>query len=156
MRTLCITLLTMTTATMLWGCSDLAKKGAAPQPAAPAAKTETQPVDKERAKIEARIAKLTDEDKAAIEKVKAAFLTVNGNKSAVSVGEIIEDTMKNPSVKGVGWEAFKQADGSFRVMYNFRDAQGKYDVAAWVYNPKTGKVDHANKNAMQMSWRGKK
>lgn len=108
--------------------------------------------DKRVAAIQDRIDKLGPETLATLEKVKGAKLTVSGRKSDKSLGEIADLIVKKAGIEGIGWEAFKNRDGSWFVWYHFKDGQGKLTYAKWHYDPRKNSIVPVDQHGTEFSY----
>lgn len=122
---------------------------AAKQAAAP---TSTSSSDSRVAAIQDRIEKLNPEARAVLNKVKGMTLTVNKLKSDKALGEIADYIVKKANIEGIGWEAFKNPDGSWFIYYHFKDGQGKLTYAKWHYDVKKDEVVPADRLGLEFSY----
>jgi hypothetical protein len=106
-------------------------------------------------KIQDRIAQLSPDCKDAIDRVKTTKLTTNGVKSAVPPGEIADRFAKQPPNIGIGWDAYKNAEGNYDVWYHFRNSKGDITFAKWSYNPKTRDIKYVDAMGAQFSYASK-
>lgn len=94
-----------------------------------------------------------DPEEVALEHVKKATLTVDGDRSATNLEENVELFMASPGLRPAGgWSAKRQGNGTFAVTYDFIDGQDGEQQALWAYNPASGSVKYVNKRAKLMSW----
>ena len=151
-----VLLLCIVAVCLFTGCSksgaDANKAEATDKPKASADPAESDPRIK---KVKDRITQQSPDCKDTIEKVKAKKLTVNGANSAASLGEIADRFAKQSPNVGIGWEAFKNADGNYDVWYHFRNSKGDVTFAKWSYNGKTSDVKPMNEMAIQFSYASK-
>lgn len=108
--------------------------------------------DSRVAAIQDRIEKLSPEARSVLEKVKGATLTINRLRSSKPLGEIAEFIVKKAGIEGIGWEAFKNPDGSWFIWYHFKDGQGKLTSAKWHYDMKKDEIVPADQHGTEFSY----
>lgn len=89
----------------------------------------------------------------AIEHVKRAVLTVDGQRSATDLEANVTLFMQAPKTNPIGgWSAKKSDDGRYLVSFDFRDGDDGEQQAIWEFDPATHRVRYVNKRAKIMSW----
>ena len=84
-----------------------------------------------------RIAKVSPEGLAVIERVKTMTPVLQKNRSAKTLGETVEDCINGRGqliFSPVGWEALKGAGPRWKIFFYFKDQEQKYLKAGWEYN----------------------
>ncbi len=83
---------------------------------------------------------------------------INGQKSSLSLGEIVKDFSENKgsfNIKPIGWEASQKKNGRWRIVFHYQDYQKQYEEAEWEYNLETNNVyPFEARNATQF-WSGR-
>lgn len=98
------------------------------------------------------IASLTKEDDA-IEHVKHAVLTVDGQRSATDLAANVDLFMHSQGLYPMGgWSAKKADGGRYLVSFDFHDGDDGEQQAVWEYDPASQHVRYINKRAKTMSW----
>ena len=121
---------------MMNGCSDKPASTTTTTKAAP-------PDDPKKAAILDTINKLTPDEKATAEKVKAMKPEVNGVPAGKSLSDIVDDYSKNKgsyNMSAIGWEAHSKKNGRYKVVLYYQDYKKQYQTAEWEYDPAASKV----------------
>lgn len=132
----------------------LAGCGEKPQPTKPQPKPESDP---KRQAFQKNIDSTNQEGKDMIEKVKAMKPEVNGQVSAKTLGEIIDDYATNKgtyNIKPIGWAASLKSSKNWKIAYYYQDFQSQYTAAEWEYNPETKKLYPFELNNAPSFWTG--
>ena len=89
----------------------------------------------------------------AIEQVKHAVLTVDGQRSATDLESNVDLFMQGAGLHSTGgWSAKKSDDGRYLVSFAFQDGDYGEQQAIWEFDPVTHRVRYVNKRAKIMSW----
>ena len=113
--------------------------------------------DPKVAALEERIAKVTPEGKATVEKVKGMKPEVNSQASAKTLGEIVEDYASNKgayNLSQIGWEADSKSNGRWKVIFHYKTYSGDLSAAEWEYDPAAGKLYPFETKNAPIFWTG--
>ena len=84
-----------------------------------------------------RIAKVSPEGLAVIERVKTMTPVLQKNRSAKTLGETVEDCIKGRAqltIYPIGWEALKGDGPRWKIFFYFKDQEQNFLKAGWEYN----------------------
>ena len=87
--------------------------------------------------IMGRIARTSAEGLDAIAKAKHLMPEFQSHRSAKTLEDAVEERMEGPGqfrIDPVGWEAIRSEGSRWKVLFYFKDEEGRYAKAAWNYD----------------------
>jgi hypothetical protein len=101
----------------------------------------------------AEMAKPLGAEQYALDQVKHALLTVDGERSATDIEANVGLFMTSPGLRTMGgWSAKKSDKGRYLVSYDFNNGDSGEQQAIWEFDSTTKNVRFINHNAKIMSW----
>lgn len=115
--------------------------------------------DPKRAAIDDAIAKTTPDEKKKIDEFKAMKPEINGQVSAKTLSEIVDDFAKNKgafNINPIGWQASQKKNNRWKVIFHYQDYNKVYQSAEWEYNPESKKLYPFDMENAKQFWSGEK